>query len=144
MGYGGGNARMAKSQLASIHRVANHLNNILMSEDELPQWVHTKIATSLDRLVTASNYLTTKIERMSEMKRNPNYIKNGDQFCVTAWLSAILLHPLSAEELVSLAADHGFQIELVDTALQHLLDSQEVGTFVDEDGIEKFLDIDYI
>ena len=67
--------RMMKSQLDSISREAQRLSSMLEDGDDLPQWTLNKIATALDRLTSAENYLISKIERAT-VRRNPSPIPN--------------------------------------------------------------------
>jgi hypothetical protein len=131
---------MAKSQLVSIRRIAGQLNDILQNDDSLPQWVHTKLATSLDRLSTAYNYLQSKIERMSTngYRQNPYYIENGSEMCVFAWTSAIVLSPISKDDLLDEAEDAGFDRKLVEVVVNEMLEKGDIvltsdGLLVDED-----------
>mgnify|MGYP006124538171 CR=1 FL=1 len=55
--------RMVKAQLARIISAATTLNNALDDNDDLPQWVHYKIATAADRLVVAADYMLLKIAK---------------------------------------------------------------------------------
>lgn len=55
--------KMAKSNLMSLARRAAELESILSDADDLPQWVHYKIATAKDRIQSAYDYLVNKIER---------------------------------------------------------------------------------
>lgn len=48
---------------------------MLEDGDDLPQWTLNKIATALDRLTSAENYLISKIERAT-VRRNPSPIPN--------------------------------------------------------------------
>ena len=55
--------KMAKSNLTSLARRAAELESMLSDDDDLPQWVHYKIATSKDRIQSVYDYLVNKIER---------------------------------------------------------------------------------
>lgn len=55
--------KMAKSDLMTLARRASELESILSDADDLPQWVHYKIATSKDRIQSVYDYLVNKIER---------------------------------------------------------------------------------
>ena len=54
---------MAKSNLVSLARRAAELESMLSDADDLPQWVHYKIATAKDRIQSVYDYLVNKIER---------------------------------------------------------------------------------
>lgn len=137
MGYGRPNAVMAKSQLMSIHRIAQRLENALMDGDNLPQWVHTKIATALDRLSTAANYLETKIEKMNRgMRANPNYLEEGDQMCAYAWTSAVVMSPISFGELKKAAESYGFDPMIIKVIVDEEAASGEFETDGDPDNVK--------
>jgi hypothetical protein len=68
LGYGTSNGGMAKNQLQTIERTARQLNEILQYDDELPDWVLTKVSTAMDRLLSAYNYIQSKLQGM---KQNP-------------------------------------------------------------------------
>ena len=137
MGYGRSNAVMAKSQLMSIHRIAQRLDDALMDGDNLPQWVHTKIATSLDRLSTAANYLETKIEKMNRgMRRNPNYLEKGDQMCAYAWTTAVVMSPISFGDLKEAASFDGFDPMIIKVIVDEEAKSGEFVTDGDPDNVQ--------
>ena len=56
-----------KNRLATIERVARALRESLQDTDDLPQWTHAKVVTAQDRLTTAMQYLTSKMERQGEL-----------------------------------------------------------------------------
>ena len=59
--YGhGGKSRMAKSQLFQIAKDASELHDILNEEDELPEWVQSKIAVIADNLDAVFDHLEYK------------------------------------------------------------------------------------
>lgn len=59
--YGhGGKARMAKSQLFQIATHAAELHDILDENDELPEWVQSKIAVIEDNLDAVFDHLEYK------------------------------------------------------------------------------------
>jgi hypothetical protein len=62
LGYGTKNGAMLRNQLKSVRRAAQSLLDELNDQDEVPEWVLTKVATAMDRLVTADNYITSKLE----------------------------------------------------------------------------------
>lgn len=68
LGYGTKNGAMAKNQLQTIERTAQQLNEILQYDDQLPDWVLTKVSTAMDRLLSAYNYIQSKLQGM---KQNP-------------------------------------------------------------------------
>ena len=68
LGYGTTNGSMIRNQLKSIIRAATELHNAVLDSDELPDWVLTKVNTSMDRLITANQYIISKLDGM---KTNP-------------------------------------------------------------------------
>lgn len=54
---------MIKASLRRVIEAATALENALEDTDELPHWVHYKIATGEDRLVAAVNYMLYEIRR---------------------------------------------------------------------------------
>jgi hypothetical protein len=60
--YGhGGKARMAKSQLYQIVKGATELHDMLNDDDELPEWVQSKIAVIEDNIDTIIGHLEYKV-----------------------------------------------------------------------------------
>jgi hypothetical protein len=55
--------KMARSDLWNIARKAQSLHDLLRDNDDLPEWVQSKIATVEDRMDTVTNYLTYKLKR---------------------------------------------------------------------------------
>ena len=53
-----------KKNLDRLTDLASALEQILQDQDDLPQWVHEKIATALDRVQSVYNYLSNKIDRI--------------------------------------------------------------------------------
>lgn len=62
LGYGTKNGAMIRNQLKSIMRAAQELHDAVLDSDELPSWVLTKVSTSMDRLITANQYIQSKLE----------------------------------------------------------------------------------
>jgi hypothetical protein len=58
-----GQGRMVKQSLSRIIKAATALEASLQDTDDLPQWVHYKVATAEDRLVMAANYMLYEIGR---------------------------------------------------------------------------------
>ena len=146
MGYKVGGGAMVKSQLVSISREAERLNSILVRGDRLPQWVHSKVSTALDRLQSAGTYLQTKVPSM-EMVRNPYlgetspYIKNAPQMCAQAYMSSILMsHPMTREYAVSAATQDGFDPIVAGIAFDNLEGLGEISPV----GGGKYLDTDFV
>ena len=54
--------KMARSDLWNIARKAQSLHDLLRDNDDLPEWVQSKIATIEDRMDTVANYLTYKLK----------------------------------------------------------------------------------
>lgn len=58
-----GQGRMVKQSLSRIIKAATALEAALQDTDDLPQWVHYKVATAEDRLVMAAHYMLYEIKR---------------------------------------------------------------------------------
>lgn len=61
-----GEGKMMMNRLATIERVARALRQELHPQDNLPQWTLDKVATAQDRLTTAMQYLSSRIELQDE------------------------------------------------------------------------------
>jgi hypothetical protein len=61
-----GEGKMMMNRLATIERVARALRAELQPQDNLPQWTLDKVATAQDRLTTAMQYLSSRIELQDE------------------------------------------------------------------------------
>ena len=57
---------MVQNRLATIERVARALREQLEPTDNLPQWTIDKVSTAQDRLTTAMQYLSSRIELQEE------------------------------------------------------------------------------
>lgn len=57
---------MMINRLATIERVARALREQLEPTDNVPQWTLAKVATAQDRLTTAMQYLSSRIELQDE------------------------------------------------------------------------------
>lgn len=55
--------RMVKQSLRKLIQAATALESQLQDNDDLPQWVHYKVATAEDRLVMAAQYMLYEIQR---------------------------------------------------------------------------------
>jgi hypothetical protein len=55
--------RMVKQSLSKIIKAATALEAALDDNDDLPQWVHYKVATAEDRLLMAAQYMLYEINR---------------------------------------------------------------------------------
>lgn len=55
--------RMVKQSLSRIIKAATALESALQDNDDLPQWVHYKVATAEDRLVMAAQYMLYEVGR---------------------------------------------------------------------------------
>jgi len=55
------NGRMIRNQLRSIQRLSSALLQLLQDDDQVPDWVLSKVTVSLDRLSVAEMYLQAKI-----------------------------------------------------------------------------------
>ena len=71
LGYGEGEGRMTKSQLSKIAREAQSLHDTILDEDDLPEWVQSKIAVAANSVSKVKDYLEYKIMRMK--------VQNSDQ-----------------------------------------------------------------
>jgi hypothetical protein len=54
---------MVKQSLRKLIQAATALESQLQDNDDLPQWVHYKVATAEDRLVMAAQYMLYEIQR---------------------------------------------------------------------------------
>lgn len=137
MSYGS-DGTMAKNQLRSIERIAHDLEDAIENGDRLPQWVHTKVSTALDRLSVAYNYLLTVIER-GNVRSNPYYVQNGNTMCVNSWLSSILLtKPRTLTQILE-EADNAWDENLIRIALGMLLRAKTIIEF-EQNGKDVFYD----
>ena len=59
----GGSARMAKGQLFQIGRMAQSLHDKLNDDDEIPEWVQSKIAVIEDNMDAVADHLGYKLYR---------------------------------------------------------------------------------
>ena len=57
----------AKTQLQTIERMARILKARLRDEENLPEWVQTKLARAESMLVTVTDYLISQQERSGDM-----------------------------------------------------------------------------
>ncbi len=64
LGYGEGEGRMTKSQLSMIAREAQSLHDTILDNDDLPEWVQSKISVSADNISKVKDYLEYKIMRV--------------------------------------------------------------------------------
>ena len=55
--------RMVKQSLRKLIQAATALEAQLQDNDDLPQWVHYKVATAEDRLVMAAQYMLYEVQR---------------------------------------------------------------------------------
>ena len=61
--YSSGSAKMAKQQLFDLARKAQSMHDQLLDDDELPEWVESKIAVMADNMSTVSDHLSYKMHR---------------------------------------------------------------------------------
>tara|TARA_B110000467_G_C18111469_1_gene362765 strand:- start:248 stop:574 length:327 start_codon:yes stop_codon:yes gene_type:complete len=66
LGYGEGEGRMTKSQLDKLARYSQSLHDKLMDDDDLPEWVQSKIAVAADNVGKVYHYLEYKLDRMEQ------------------------------------------------------------------------------
>ena len=65
-GYGEGEGRMSKSQLDKIARYSQSLHDKLLDDDDLPEWVQSKISVAAENISKVYHYLDYKIRRMEQ------------------------------------------------------------------------------
>ena len=65
-GYGEGEGRMSKSQLDKIARYSQSLHDKLHDDDDLPEWVQSKIAVAAENIGKVYHYLDYKMKRMEQ------------------------------------------------------------------------------
>ena len=63
LGYGEGEGRMAKSQLFKIAEYGAELHEMIRDDDDLPEWVQSKIAVMANNIGKIKHYLEYKIMR---------------------------------------------------------------------------------
>ena len=63
LGYGEGEGKMSKSQLFQIAEYAALLHEMLHDEDDLPEWVQSKISVMSHDIGKIKHYLEYKILR---------------------------------------------------------------------------------
>ena len=61
--------RMVKQSLRKLIQAATSLEAQLQDNDDLPQWVHYKVATAEDRLVMAAQYMLYEIQRRASTSK---------------------------------------------------------------------------
>tara|TARA_B100000212_G_scaffold314180_1_gene267558 strand:- start:102 stop:707 length:606 start_codon:yes stop_codon:yes gene_type:complete len=66
LGYGEGEGRMSKSQLDKMARYAQSLHDKLLDDDDLPEWVQSKIAVASANISKVYHYLDYKMKRMEQ------------------------------------------------------------------------------
>jgi hypothetical protein len=59
---------MARSQLQSIVMNAQKVHDMLKDNDNLPEWVQSKITLAEDYILTVSNYMATEIDEETVVK----------------------------------------------------------------------------
>lgn len=64
--YGKGEGRMTRAQLHHVSEYANHLHDMIRDEDDLPEWVQSKIAVMASQIGMIKHYLEYKIMRGEE------------------------------------------------------------------------------
>jgi len=65
-GYGEGEGRMTKSQLDKIARYSQSMHDKLLDDDDLPEWVQSKVAVAAENIGKVYHYLDYKIKRMEQ------------------------------------------------------------------------------
>ena len=66
LGYGEGEGRMSKSQLDKLARYSQSLHDKLLDDDDLPEWVQSKIAVASANISKVYHYLDYKMKRMEQ------------------------------------------------------------------------------
>jgi len=61
--YGTGEARMTRSQLYKVANYAQELHDMLNDEDDLPEWIQSKISVMDNDIGKIKHYLEYKILR---------------------------------------------------------------------------------
>lgn len=81
--------KMVQNRLATIERVARALREQLEPTDNLPQWTIDKVSTAQDRLTTAMQYLTSRMELQgyggildTYLPDDYNVMKTQTHYCV--------------------------------------------------------------
>ena len=64
--YGKGEGKMTRSQLFHIAEYATILHEMIMDEDDLPEWVQSKVAVMANNIGKIKHYLEYKLMRMGE------------------------------------------------------------------------------
>lgn len=62
--YGKGEGKMTRSQLHHVAEYASHLHEMIRDDDDLPEWVQSKIAVMASDIGKIKHYLEYKILRM--------------------------------------------------------------------------------
>lgn len=65
-GYGEGEGRMSKSHLDKIARYSQSLHDKLLDDDDLPEWVQSKISVAAENIGKVYHYLDYKMKRMEQ------------------------------------------------------------------------------
>ena len=71
LGYGEGEGKMTKSQLYKVAEYGQKLHDMIGDDDNLPEWVQSKIAVMAHDIGKIKHYLDYKILRMSEAMQAP-------------------------------------------------------------------------
>jgi hypothetical protein len=66
--YGKGEGKMSRSQLYHVAEYAIELHEMIRDEDDLPEWVQSKISVMASDIGKVKHYLEYKLMRMSESK----------------------------------------------------------------------------
>jgi len=66
LGYGEDEGRMTKSQLDKLARYSQSLHDQLMDDDDLPEWVQSKVAVAAENIGKVYHYLDYKMKRMEQ------------------------------------------------------------------------------
>lgn len=99
LGHSGesGEAKMTRAQLAHISQDADELVDMLNDDDELPEWMQSKVAAVADKMQDVHDYIETKTGEISERVR-----------------LKIRLKKIIREQDDMLDADHPSEIEAVE------------------------------
>jgi len=68
---------MAKGQLKTLVRNASDLMKMMGDDDNLPEWVQSKITKAEDYISSVRDYLQSEKEKMNEEKKDPRLVRAG-------------------------------------------------------------------
>ncbi len=68
--YGSGEGKMTRSQLHHIAEYAAELHEMIRDDDDLPEWVQSKVSVMAHNIGKIKHYLEYKILRMPKTDHN--------------------------------------------------------------------------